>query len=566
LLQSAPGLKVLVTSREPLHLYGESEFPVSPLEIPNLDELPALEELQHYPSVALFIDRARAVNPDFVLSGANARAIAELCVRLDGLPLAIELAAARIKLLSPNAMLGRLGIRFSWLTSGVSHSPARHQTLRKAIDWSYDLLEEGELRLFERLSVFAGCTIEAVEAVCDADAKLSLIVFEQLASLVDKNLIVREETGNGEPYFRMLETIREYAREKLEASGEAKTIQQRHFTYFVKLAEMAEAQRRGPEEGLWLQRFEIEHDNLRAALNYGLEREEAEATLRLAATLEWFWSLRGYLSEGSKWMDRVLTECQNVSASVRTKTLQAAEHLAQKRGDFLQKKRYAQEHFDLSRSVDDSAGIAWAYHSLGDVARDLEGDYEQAATLLDESVAIFRELGEKRGMAGALNCLGEVARCQEKYQQAKRFYEESLSLERQLDDKERVALVSFNLGSVELYQGALDDADSRFKTSMALSQELGNKSIIALCLSGLAGIRRERGNPRQAARLLAAASFINETIGARLDKADRTEWDRILASIHADLDPMSFAKAWARGEKMTMEQAISYAYEVSVNG
>jgi predicted ATPase/DNA-binding XRE family transcriptional regulator len=560
LLQSAPGLKVLVTSREPLHFYGESEFPVSPLEIPNLDELPAPEELLQYPSIALFVDRARAVKPDFVLSGENARTIAELCVHLDGLPLAIELAAARIKLFSPHAMLGRLGTRFSWLTYGVSHLPSRHQTLRKAIDWSYNLLEEGELRLFERFSVFVGgCTIEAVEAVCNVDADLSLDVLEGLASLVDKNLLVQEELLKGEPHFGMLETIRAYAREKLETSGEAETIKQRHFAYFLKLAEMAEAQRRGPEEGLWLHRFEIEHDNLRAALNHGIEREDTEATLRLAATLEWFWSLRGYLSEGNKWMDRVLTQCRNVAASVRTKALLAAEHLAQKRGDFLQKKRYAEEHFELSRSVGDSVGIAWALHSLGDVARDLEGDYEQAATLLNESVALFRELGERRGMAGALNCLGEVARCQEEYQQAKVFYEESLALERQLEDKERIALVTFNLGSVELYQGALDEADNRFKMSIALSQELGNKSIIALCLAGLAGISLERGNPKRAALLLAAASFINETIGAKLDKADRTEWDRILAAIYAELDQVSFAEAWAKGEKMTIEQAISYA-------
>jgi predicted ATPase/DNA-binding XRE family transcriptional regulator len=557
LLQSAPGLKVLVTSREALHLYGESEFPVSPLATPNLDELPALEELLQYPSLALFVDRARAVNPNFAIGGENARAVAELCVHLDGLPLAIELAAARIKLFSPQAMLERLGIRFSWLAAGATYLPARHQTLRKAIDWSYDLLEEGERHLFERLSVFVGgCTIEAVEAVCDADP--TLVVLDGLASLIDKNLLVQEET-KGEPRFGMLETIREYAWEKLVASREAKTIQQRHFVYFLKLAEMAEAQRRGPEEGLWLQRFEMEHDNLRAALHHGLEREDAEATLQLAVTLEWFWSLRGYLSEGSKWMDRVLTECRNVAASVRTKALLAAEHLAQKRGDFLKKKQYAEEHFELSRSVGDAAGIAWVLHSLGDVARDLEGDYGQAATLLNESVALFRQLGERRGMAGALNCLGEVARCQENYQQAKVFYEESLALERQLEDKERVALVTFNLGSVELHQGALDAADALFKTSMALSQELGNKSIIALCLAGLAGISRGRGNPRRAARLLAAASFINETIGAKLDKADRAGWDRILAAIRAELDQPSFAEAWARGKKMTIEEAISYA-------
>jgi predicted ATPase/DNA-binding XRE family transcriptional regulator len=566
LLQSAPGLKVLVTSREPLHVYGESEFPVSPLEVPNIDTLPALEELKKYPSIILFGHRARAVNPDFGLSSENARAIAELCFHLDGLPLAIELAAARIKLFSPQAMLGRLGIRFSWLTYGESHLPSRHQTLRKAIDWSYNLLEEGELRIFERLSVFVGgCTIEAVEAVCNVDVDLSLDVFEGLASLVDKNLLVQEEVLKGEPRFGMLETIREYAREKLETSGEAETIKQRHFAHFLKLAEMAEAQRRGPEEGLWLHRFEIEHDNLRAALNHGLEREDAEATLQLVATLEWFWSLRGYLSEGSKWMDRVLTECRNVAAPIRTKALLAAEHLAQKRGDFLQKKRYAEEHFELSRSVGDSVGIAWALHSLGDVARDLEGDYGQAATLLTESVALFRELDEWSGMAGALNCLGEVARCQEKYQQAKIFYDESLALERQLEDKERIALVTFNLGSVELYHGALDKAEARFKISLALSQELGNKSIIALCLAGLAGISREMGNPMQAARLLAAASFINETIGAKLDKADRAEWDRILAAVHTELDQVSFAEAWAKGGKMTIEQAISSAFEVSAN-
>jgi tetratricopeptide (TPR) repeat protein len=228
-------------------------------------------------------------------------------------------------------------------------------------------------------------------------------------------------------------------------------------------------------------------------------------------------------------MERVLTECQYVEAPVRTKALIAAEMLAQKRGDYTLKKRYAEEHLELSRSVSDTAGIAWALHSLGDIARDLEGDYTQAATLLHESVALFRGVGEMRGMAGSLNCLGEVARCQERYQQAKEFYEESLALERQLENKDRIVLVTANIGSVELNQGALENAEAHFKTSLALSQELGYKGIIAMCLAGLAGIARERRDSRRAAQLLAAASSIMVTIDSKLIKP--TIWSGTVFSL-----------------------------------
>lgn len=559
LLQSAAGLKVLITSREPLHLYGEVEFPLPPLPIPDLDQHPSFEALAGYPSVMLFIDRTRAVKPDFVLNEENARAIAELCVRLDGLPLAIELAAARIKLFSPQAMLGRLSNRFLWLRSGASLLPTRHQTLRNAIDWSYNLLEAGERRLFERLSAFVGgCSIEAVEAICETNADLSLNVLEGLASLVDKNLIVQDEGVKGEPRFWMIETIREYAQERLAASAEAAPIQKRHFDYFSKLTETAEVQRRGAEEGRWLDRLEIEHDNLRAALRHGLERGDA-ATLQLAARLEWFWSVRGYLSEGSKWMDRVLAACQNVASPLRAKALLAAENLAQMRGDYASKRRYAEEHLELSRSADDRAGIAWALHSLGDVARDLEGDFEQAAALLHESVTLFRELGDRSGMAGTLSCLGEVVHCQGNHERARAFYEESLLLERQLENKKRVAVVTANLGYVALQQRELHQAATLFGQAMAISQELGNKNHIAICLAGFAGIACAKGEPGRAARLLAASTLLYQTIGAQLDAADRGAWDSILAATRAELDQASFSAAWAEGETMTIEQAIIYA-------
>src|SRR5215204_5645368 len=328
LLSAAPNLKILATSRTPLRLYGEHEFPVPPLSLPDPGSLPPVEHLTRYGAVRLFVERARAVKPDFSLTEENAPAVVEICARLDGLPLAIELAAARTKLLPPRAMLDRLGDRLKLLTGGARNLPQRQRTLRSAIEWSYELLDAGEMTLFSRLAVFSGgCTLEAMEAICDAESELPMDILEGTSSLMDKSLLRQEEGAEGEPRFVMLETIHEYGRERLNKSGEAEEIRRLHAEYFLALAELGESKLRGPEEAKWLECLEIEHDNMRDALSRALDAEEAELALRLAGALWRFWWMRGYYDEGRRWLEAALAKDGRASAA-RAKALEAVGWLA----------------------------------------------------------------------------------------------------------------------------------------------------------------------------------------------------------------------------------------------
>jgi predicted ATPase/class 3 adenylate cyclase len=334
LLAAAPDLKVLATSRAPLGLYGEHEFPIPPLTLPDLKRPPSLERLTQYEAVGLFVERAQAVKPDFSITNESAPAVAEICVRLDGLPLAIELAAARIKMLPPKAMLQRLGSRLKLLTGGARDLPERQRTLRSTIEWSYALLDEGEQLLFARLAVFSGGRIlEAIEAICDAEGDLPMDVFEGVSSLLDKSLLAQEEGPNGEPRFVMLETIHEFAREKLGESPDAEEIKRLHAEYFLTLAEEAHPELRGPHQLEWLERLEAEHDNMRAALSWALERKETEVALRLGGALSWFWSLRGYPSEGRRWLEEALAMDGRGSPEVRAMALAGVGELALDQGD-----------------------------------------------------------------------------------------------------------------------------------------------------------------------------------------------------------------------------------------
>jgi predicted ATPase/class 3 adenylate cyclase len=329
LLAGAPGLKVLATSRAPLGLYGEHVFPVPPLSLPDLKRPPPLERLTQYEAVGLFVERARAIKPDFKVTNESAPAVAEICVRLDGLPLAIELAAARITMLPPRAMLQRLGTRLKLLTGGARDLPERQRTLRATIEWSFALLDEGEQLLFGRLAVFSGGrTLEAIEAICDPEGDLPVEAFEGISSLLDKSLLRQEEGPNGEPRFVMLETVHEFAREKLEDSAEAQEIKRAHAEYFLILAEEAYPELRGPDQLEWLERLEVEHDNMRAALTWASERKVVEVALRLGGALRWFWMARGYHSEGRRWLEEALAIDGRGSPESRSMALAGAGMLA----------------------------------------------------------------------------------------------------------------------------------------------------------------------------------------------------------------------------------------------
>jgi predicted ATPase/class 3 adenylate cyclase len=437
LLAGAPGLKVLATSRAPLGLYGEHEFPVPPLSMPDLKLQPLLERLTHYEAVRLFLERAQAVKPDFKVTNESAPAVAEICVRLDGLPLAIELAAARIKMLPPKAMLQRLSSRLKLLTGGARDLPERQRTLRATIEWSFALLDEGEQLLFGRLAVFSGGrTLEAIEAICDAEGDLSAEAFEGVSSLVDMSLIRQEEVPGGEPRFVMLETVHEFAREKLQESAEAEEIKRLHAQYFLTLAEEAYPELKGPDQLEWLERLEAEQDNIRVAFSWALERKEVEVALRMGGALSWFWWVRDYYSEGRGWLEEALAMDGRGSPEVRAMALAGAGGLAWEQGDLDRGQEACEEGLELLEHEEREASEPklWLLLYLGWVALDRE-DYGRAKQLFEEELALSREMSDTWWIANSLLCLSGVSHSLGDFEKATELLEESMDLFREQGDK-----------------------------------------------------------------------------------------------------------------------------------
>ncbi len=541
LLTSCPQLKLLVTSREVLHVRSEHEFAVPPLALPDPAHLPKLAALARTPAVALFLQRAQDARPEFKLTSANARAVVEVCVRLDGLPLAIELAAARMKLLSPQTLLRRLDQPLNVLTGGARDVPARQQTLRNTIEWSYQLLNAREQRLFRWLSIFVGgCSLQAAEAVCTGPRDGAGQVLDGVASLVDKSLLQRvEQTGRGseeqeDQRLLMLETIREYGLEALIASGEGPGARQAHADYFLHLAEEAEPALKGPLLVDWLERLEREHDNLRAALQWDLESGRGEVALRLGIALERFWVVRGQRTEGLAFLQKALAGSARVAATIRAKALLTAARLAFNQSSYDQGERLAQESLALFRELGDKCGIALSLNRLGVAAwrrgdfraarvlleEDLilfremgdrdrvawslfmhglldnkQGEYTRASSLFEESLALFRELGNKRGIAASLTQLaGTLFVSQGNQDMIYPLLEQGLSLDREVGDKEGMAVASLLLGWVALKQRDRAAARSRVEESLTLYQEMEHREGMAEALSMLGKVEAARGD------------------------------------------------------------------------
>ena len=398
ILTISPKLKIVVTSQAPLHVYGEHEFPVPPLALPDLKSIPPLEALSRLPAVALFVERARAVKREFALTKENAPAVAAICARLDGLPLAIELAAARIKLLSPSAMLARLESRLNLLTGGALDLPTRQQTLRSTVDWSYGLLNASEQTLFRRLSVFTGgCTLEGVEAVCDTKGDLGLDVLDGMASMVDKSLAQNLEQVDAETRFVMLSTIREYALERLAESNDAATAHRAHAAYYLVLAE------EGAEDAVvhpeWLDRFDLEHDNFRMALDYLIKTGDADWGLRLGAALFHYWETREHLTEGRDAIAKLLAlEGAAARPKLRARLLFAAAILAGDQGDYGSARQLLEESLDTCVELNDNRGAAVALNALAVYARD-RGELADATLLFERCVAVWKDLGDSADIA-----------------------------------------------------------------------------------------------------------------------------------------------------------------------
>jgi len=438
---------------------------VPPLELPDLSQLPSLESLTQYTAVQLFVQRAQAVKQDFRLTNETAQTVAEICYRLDGLPLAIELAAARIKLLPPKAMLARLERRLEFLTSSARDLPARQQTLRNAIAWSYDLLNEEEQNLFRRVSVFVGgCTFDSIEAVAEDH---STILLDLLGSLLDKSLLREVEDRIGEPRFVMLELLREFGLEQLATSGEQETIHLRHANFYLTLAEQAEAKLESAEQVEWINRMEEEHDNLRAALEWSRTAEDAgEICLRLAGTLGLFWETRGYFSEGRERLSAILsTSISQGRTAERAKLLARAAELAYRQSDYSATVEYAEESLAIGREVGDKPGIASVLIKLANAATEA-GDYVTASGYLEEALRIWQELDDKHGIARALISLGWAALRPGDYPLANARLEQALAISRELEDTRSIAFELSGLGEVALRQGDYTRATQLLEESL----------------------------------------------------------------------------------------------------
>lgn len=493
LLAVCPHLKILVTSRAVLHIHGEYEFPVSPLELPDLSHLPENEALSQNASVALFLQRALAVMPGFQLTSANARAIAEICVRLDGLPLAIELAAARIKLLPPKALLARLEHRFQVLTGGARDVPVHQQTLYNTLAWSYHLLDAEEQRLFRRLSAFACCcTLTALEAVYRDLGDMPAYVLDGVASLIDKSLVQTEQEGE-ETHFEMLQTIHEFGLEVLHMSGEMERTRWAHAAYYLRLAEEAEPELSGPQQATWLERLEQEHENLRVALQWLLESAEdeehgnhKEIALRLAVALWGFWNIRGRWSEGRTFLEQALAAGKWVEASLRAKALIYAARWAFIQSDYERAQTLCEQSQELYRERRNRSGIATSLYYLGNIAW-ARGDMVSARSLLEESLTILRQVGARERLAWSLFTMAMLDSSQGKYVTARTLFEESLTIHCQLGNKRGIAHSLSQLAQMLfLSQGDQARVRSLLEECLALSREIGFKEGIAAsyCLSG----------------------------------------------------------------------------------
>jgi non-specific serine/threonine protein kinase len=594
LLAAAPAMKLLVTSRERLHLQAEHEYPVEPLALPDAKAAPDPEALAQVEAVALFLERAQAVKPDFCLTGENAPAVAAISRRLDGLPLALELAASRTKLLAPEAMLGRLEHGLELLTGGPRDLPARQQTLRATIEWSYEFLAEADKRIFARLAVFVdGCTLEAAEKVCEAE-------LDTLASLIDKSLLREREDARGEPRFSMLETVREYALERLEEGGKAEAVRRRHAQYFLALAEEAEQELRGRRAAAWIDRLEDELGNLRAVLGSSIAAGEADLTLRLLSALALFWKAHGHVSEARQRLAEALTTSTSATV-VRAKALWAAGYLAYAQSAFGTSETLLEESAQLSQELDERDVLILALADLGMTAA-LVGDHERAKSATERSVTLARERGEgwllchallrlafalgeeeKAGyldreealleeciaaarvagfmprLAQALNNLGCNSLIRNDLERAVALLEESLAVASELGDIGDRDLALGNLGWAALLLQDGPRAAALFADALTMADRLGNERSVPEGVQGLAAVAVAEGRALRAARLYGAGSALHEAVGVPPWRVERAVQEQDERRLREKLGDPAFDAAWTEGQAMTRERAIAEA-------
>jgi predicted ATPase len=586
-LEACPSLKILVTSRSSLRIYGEQEFPVTPLA--------------QDAAIELFVQRAAAVWPNFAITSETAPAIQEICLRLDGLPLAIELAAARTKVLSPNAILDRLQSRLQLLTAGSLDLPERQQTLRNTIDWSYDLLNETERKLFRRFSVFVGgCTLEAAEAVCNTTRDLGMDLFEGLSSLVDKNLVQHTGRAEVEPRFAMLETIREYALDCLNAAGERSAVRRAHAAYCLVLAEEGNPELSPEDRVRWLRQCDVEIDNFRYALDGLFDTKDLEWSLRLCMALFRFWDMREHLTEGRARLETVLNLAGTGHSRERAKVSHFIGALATAQGDYSAAESYLQESLSLYEELGDEAGIATSLNALAVSARDrgdyssaqsnferslacwrllpdrlaiarclhnlanvvkVRGDYSRARWALREATNIFEELGDRSGAAWSINQLGDISREQDDLAAARELYERALSVFQEAGDAWGSARSLTDLGYVNCEQGDPSAAQKAYREALQIFLSLGHRRGMARALEGCACLALAQGHAARALTLAAAAAQLREQISAPLPQAEQRKLDQTLLPAWESLSEAEGKVAWGEGSAMSLERAVLFSLE-----
>ena len=586
-LEACPSLKIVVTSRSCLHIYGEQEFPVAPLP--------------QNSAIELFAQRAAAVWPDFAINAENAPAIQEICSRLDGLPLAIELAAARTKVLSPGAILDRLQNPLQLLTGGALDQPERQQTLRKAIDWSYSLLNDAEQRLFRRLSVFVGgCTLESTEAVCNTRRDLAIDPLEGLSSLVDKNLAQPMDRAQTESRFTMLETIREFALERLIESGDHSSVRRAHAAYCLVLAEEGNPDLSPADRTRWLTQCDAEIDNFRAALDWLFQTLDLDWSVRLCVALFRFWDMREHLSEGRARIETVLRLCGEERTRERARLWLFLGALTTTQGDYLAAEHALQSSLSLYEELGDESGIAASLNALAVAARDrgdyvsaqanferslacwrllpdrlaiarclhnlanvvkVRGDYPRARWALREAADIFEELGDRSGAAWSINQQGDIARETGDMVTAREFYRRALSAFRKTGDPWGSARSLTDLGYIDYEQGNHLAGHTAFREAMELFAGLGHRRGMARVLEGYACLALAEGHAARALTLAAAAAQLRRLISATLSQAEQSKFDQTLAPAWKTLSDSEGKDAWAKGAAMSPEKAMQYSLE-----
>lgn len=603
LIEGCPSLKVLVTSRAALRVYGEHEFPVPPLALPHREEMQSLDALAANPSVRLFAQRASAIKPDFQLTAENAPAVAEICSRLDGLPLAIELAAARVKMLSLSGILTRLQSRLQLLTGGARDLPERQQTLRNAIDWSYGLLNEAEQKLLRRLSVFwGGWTLEGAEAVCNTREDLGVDIFDLMSSLVDKSLVqslVRTRgPGAEEPRFRMLETIREYAIERLQQSGEEADTKRAHAAFCLVLAEEGNPELAEMERAAWLARCDMEHDDFRAALDWLFQTRDLDWGFRFCIALFRFWDMREHSAEGRDRLEHIVQLAGFGYPRERAKTCLLLGAFSTGQGDFRAASRFLEQSLSIYRELEDASGIATSLNALAVMARDngdyaaakinfekslaywrrihdqvataqclhnlgnvskITGDYARARMALTEAMQIFEDVGDHVGAAWTLNQQGDVTKEQGDLDGARALYRRALLAFRKQGDRSGMARCLADLGTIACELGDQTNAYESFRESLEIYRDLGQKRGIARVLEGLACAALSKREPRQALSAAATAAHLRHTISAPLFPAEQSKLDEQLQRAWQKLGEIEGKKAWAEGTAMALNDAIEMA-------